>query len=61
MLIIILPRNYGSFTVKENHIGPAVSEILRYKHTDKQGSNMRAQPVFLIKGEKFAIFTRRKN
>ena len=23
----------GSFTAKENHIGPAVSEIFNYKHT----------------------------
>ena len=27
-------RNYLNFTVKENHIGSAVSEILRYRQTE---------------------------
>ena len=31
-------RHIRSFTIKENHIGPVVSEILRYKHTDRQTS-----------------------
>ena len=34
-IIINFPGPLKSFDVKENHIGPAVSEILWYKQTDK--------------------------
>ena len=32
----MLPRRIRSFTEKENYIGPADSEIIYYRHTDKQ-------------------------
>ena len=35
----IKPVLYLSFTAKENHIGPAVSEILSYRHTDRHPNN----------------------
>ena len=36
--VINIPKPMRSYPVKENQIGSAVSEILRYKHTDKQTS-----------------------
>ena len=32
------PEPYGSYNVKENHIGSVVSEILLYRHTHRQTS-----------------------
>ena len=32
----MLPRRIRSFTEKENYIGPADSEIICYRHTDRQ-------------------------
>ena len=34
-IVINLPGSMRSYPVKENNTGSAVSEIIRYKHTDK--------------------------
>ena len=34
-IVINFPRTYENYIVKENHIGSAVSEIIRYKQIDR--------------------------
>ena len=47
ILVINLPWTYKSFTVKENHLGPAASEILIYIQTHKY---IERPPLTFIKG-----------
>ena len=42
-----------SYSVRENSIGSAVTEIIRYKQTDRQENT---HPVTLLEGLKIAVY-----
>ncbi len=53
-IVINLPGTYRSYLVKENPIGSAVSDVLRYRQTNKQTDRHPVTLLQIYKGGSYA-------